>query len=125
MLPYELTASFLLMADAPGVPKPIKLQEQHRPFVPLDQPITEETGRLLAEWAAGGSAPEPVVPDHEWADEADVKDALELAAQVGEEAHDKLVTGLASQRDKYEGRVRADWLARQVKGLSDKLKVTA
>jgi hypothetical protein len=29
-LPYELTASFLLMADKPGVPKPIKLQEQHQ-----------------------------------------------------------------------------------------------
>src|SRR3990167_5626785 len=29
-LPYELTASFLLIADAPGVPHPIKLQEQHR-----------------------------------------------------------------------------------------------
>jgi hypothetical protein len=56
MLPYELTASFLLMADAPGVPRPIKLQEQHKAFVPLDQPITEQTGRALAAWAAGGSS---------------------------------------------------------------------
>jgi hypothetical protein len=56
MLPYELTASFLLMADKPGVPRPIKLQEQHKPFVPLDQPLSEETGRLLAEWARGGAA---------------------------------------------------------------------
>ncbi len=54
MLPYELTASFLLMADKPGVPRPIKLQEQHRAFVPLDKPLTEETGRLLGEWARGG-----------------------------------------------------------------------
>jgi len=54
MLPYELTASFLLMADRPGVPKPIKLQEQHKPFVPLDRPLTEETGTLLGEWAKGG-----------------------------------------------------------------------
>jgi hypothetical protein len=54
MLPYELTASFLLMADKPGVPKPIKLQEQHKPFVPLDRMLSEETGRLLAEWARGG-----------------------------------------------------------------------
>jgi hypothetical protein len=53
MLPYELTASFLLMADRPGIPKPIKLQEQHRPMVPLDKPLTEETGRSLGEWAAG------------------------------------------------------------------------
>jgi hypothetical protein len=55
MLPYELTASFLLMADQPGYPRPIKLQEQHKPFVPLDQPLSEETGKLLAAWAAGSS----------------------------------------------------------------------
>lgn len=55
-LPYELTASFLLMASAPGVPKPIKLQEQHRPLFPLDRPITEESGKRIAEWAAGGKA---------------------------------------------------------------------
>ena len=56
-LPYELTASFLLMAERPGVPLPIKLQEQHRPLFPLEKPITEESGRKIAEWAAGGSAP--------------------------------------------------------------------
>ena len=55
-LPYELTASFLLMASRPGVPLPIKLQEQHRPLFPLDQPISEESGRRLAEWARGGAA---------------------------------------------------------------------
>lgn len=53
-LPYELTASFLLTADAPGIVKPIKLQQQHRPFFPLDQPVTREAGRLLAEWSKGG-----------------------------------------------------------------------
>ena len=61
-LPYELTASFLLTADAPGVPKPIKLQEQHRALFPLDKPITEESGRLIAAWAAGGkpvASPQP------------------------------------------------------------------
>lgn len=56
MLPYELTASFLLMADRPGVPRPIKLQEQHRPLVPLDEPLSEQVGRRLAEWAKGGQA---------------------------------------------------------------------
>jgi hypothetical protein len=55
-LPYELTASFLLMADRPGFPKPIKLQSQHREFVPLDSPLSEETGRKLAAWAAGGTS---------------------------------------------------------------------
>ena len=52
-LPYEMTMSFLLMPDKPGVPKPIKLEEQHRPFVDLTQPLTERTGELLAAWAAG------------------------------------------------------------------------
>ena len=55
-LPFELTASFLLTAEHPGVPKPIKLQEQHKPLFPLDQPITEESGKRIAEWAAGGVA---------------------------------------------------------------------
>ena len=54
-MPYELTASFLLMASAPGIPHPIKLQEQHKALFPLDRPITRESGRLIAEWAAGGS----------------------------------------------------------------------
>lgn len=56
-LPYELTASFLLTADAPGVPKPIKLQAQHKALFPLDAPITEESGRRIAEWARGGTKP--------------------------------------------------------------------
>lgn len=57
-MPYELTAYFLLMADHPGVPKPIKLQSQHKSFFPLDQPITEDAGRQLAQWARGGT-PQP------------------------------------------------------------------
>ena len=54
-LPYELTASFLLLATLPGIPHPIKLQEQHRALFPLNKPITEESGRLIAQWAAGGA----------------------------------------------------------------------
>ena len=54
--PYELTCSFLLMADAPGVPKPIKLQAQHLPFFPEGKRITESAGRQLAEWARGGTS---------------------------------------------------------------------
>ena len=61
-LPYELTASFLLMAEKPGVPVPMKLQEQHRPLFPLDRPITEESGARIAEWARGGVAPAKPVP---------------------------------------------------------------
>ncbi len=58
-LPFELTTSFLLTEDAPGMPKPIKLQEQHREFFPLNQPIGEKAGELMARWAHGdaGTAP--------------------------------------------------------------------
>ena len=70
-LPYELTASFVLTADAPGVPKPIKLQDQHRPFFPLDRPIDENAGRDLARWASGAG-----VVDHAKA----IADATTLAA---------------------------------------------
>lgn len=56
-LPYELTASFLFTADAPGIPKPIKLQQQHRALFPLDKPITEAAGQAIAKWASGGARP--------------------------------------------------------------------
>jgi AAA domain-containing protein len=56
-LPFELTSSFLLTADAPGVPKPIKLYEQHRSFVSITAALDESTGKLLAKWAAGAPAP--------------------------------------------------------------------
>jgi hypothetical protein len=56
-LPFELTASFLLTNDAPGMPKPIKLQEQHRAMFPLDKPIDEESGRKITAWASGTGSP--------------------------------------------------------------------
>lgn len=52
-LPFELSLSVLVLPDKPGVPRPIKMMEQHRPFFPLDKPITEEAGKRLGEWAAG------------------------------------------------------------------------
>jgi hypothetical protein len=67
-LPFELTASFLLMAEHPGVPLPIKLQEQHRAIFPLDQAITEQAGAQLAAWAKGstrGTADEAALDDHD------------------------------------------------------------
>lgn len=54
-LPFELTTSFLLTADDPGMPKKIKLQEQHRVMFPLDKPLTEHSGSLVAAWADGGA----------------------------------------------------------------------
>lgn len=52
-LPFEATVSFLFMASQPGVPHPIKLQDQHKEIFPLDKPITEESGKRLAQWAKG------------------------------------------------------------------------
>jgi hypothetical protein len=58
---YELTASFLLSPDHPGVPQPIKLQAQHAPMIDTTQPLTERAGELLARWA-GGADPAPRPP---------------------------------------------------------------
>lgn len=57
---YELTASFLLTPDAPGMPKPIKLQEQMRGFIDLKTPLNEQAGQKMAAWALGG-IPSPTV----------------------------------------------------------------
>ncbi len=54
-LPFELTVSFLMTADKPGYPKPIKLQEQHKALFPLDQPVDERSGEGVAAWAKGGA----------------------------------------------------------------------
>jgi len=56
-VPFELTVSLMLTPDKPGIPQPIKLQQQHKALFPLDKEITEESGRLIAEWASGGAAP--------------------------------------------------------------------
>lgn len=133
---YELTMSFVLTADAPGVPKPVKLEDQHRPMVPLEQPLNEEVGRALAEWAQG-SAPAQGRPAREaladegttvgaggggqFADETEVALLLDLAAQLSGEAHDKAVAALASHREKHGGRVDAGWLATQVGKVRAKL----
>lgn len=95
--PYELTASFLVVSDAPGLPHPLKLQQQHRPFVPLDAPLSEETGRLLAQWAAGsssgGGSSSPLSSEELAAELLDLADAKgmrpEVAAKIeGRRAHD-------------------------------------
>lgn len=75
-LPYELTCSFLLLASNPGVPLPIKLNAQHRPFFPLDKPITRAAGEALARWGAGtGAASKELVS---------VLDSIARSGDVGE-----------------------------------------
>jgi hypothetical protein len=86
-LPFEATISLLLTADAPGVPKPVKLERRHQALVPLDRPLNEQVGSALAAWAAGsagrtdgGEAP---VETHGPADEAPVS---QTPMAVGESA---------------------------------------
>ena len=58
-LPFEATCSFLLLANEPGRPHPIKLQSQHKALFPIGQEINEEAGKRLAAWAAGGESKPP------------------------------------------------------------------
>ena len=53
-VPFEATCSFLLLASNPGIPHPIKLQEQHKPFFSPTNAIDEYAGEQLAKWAQGG-----------------------------------------------------------------------
>jgi hypothetical protein len=64
-LPYELTCSLLLTTDAPGIPKPLKLQEQHRAIFPDGKPIDEAAGTRLAAWAVGGVEKSKAVAESE------------------------------------------------------------
>ena len=58
-MPYELTMSFLLTPDAPGMPKPIKLQEQHKAAIDLTKPLNEDAGKRLAIWATSTKGAQP------------------------------------------------------------------
>ena len=59
-LPYELTLSLILTPQNPGYPIPVKLQDQHAAFLPLDRQISVEAGRKLAAWARGDAVAAPV-----------------------------------------------------------------
>ena len=122
-LPFELTASFLLMAEHPGVPLPIKLQEQHKAIFPLDRPITEQAGVELAAWAKGGASTglTPTRDDHDAAADWLVKIAeatsKEEIARIGRELKGvKLSPGsMKTLREAYAAHLRTV-SARPVKG---------
>ena len=86
-LPYELTVSFLLTADRPGIPQPIKLQQQHRAMFDVEKPISEASGKLIAQWAAGGtpkSVSPMVAPQSSTAlDEETIESHLEKITEAG------------------------------------------
>lgn len=84
---YEMTASFLLLPDKPGVGRAIKVQDQHRPFFPEDKPISEESGRALAQWAAGGAKPQTAPHAPEKPADAPSDDDLTSPAERALRAH--------------------------------------
>lgn len=74
---FEMTASFTLTPDRPGIPNfnlPHKLQSQHRAMFSDRVPIGEDAGKALAEWARGGN---PVSPGNQ----ASATSAAQIAAQ--------------------------------------------
>lgn len=136
-LPYELTASFLLRAENPGVPLPMKLQEQHRALFPLDKPITEESGKRIAEWAAGGKAKEsaPLPPNlcaepsqegsvgGSGADpDDDFRDPLIIKArewaECGTDKYASFWTGLTAEQRKHIGAARHESFKKIAAGVA-------
>lgn len=104
-LPFELTCSFLLTADAPGYPKPIKLQEQHRALFPLDKHINEQSGKLVAAWASGKTSAPP--PPHTPADSSPVDAGGAVGAETdNQEVYTRIREALklasASVRARFE-----------------------
>lgn len=93
-LPYELTASFLLTADAPGVVKPIKLQDQHRAFFSTREPTTRAAGQMLADWSRGGNGTKPQATQPP--SPAELQELIFAAENIGPE---KAKLGLKSLRD--------------------------
>lgn len=58
-LPWEATCSFMFFATNPGIPVPIKLQEQHKQFFKPGEYITRDSGILLGRWASGDDKKKP------------------------------------------------------------------
>jgi hypothetical protein len=118
---FETIFTLMLPPHSKGVPD-LTISEMREPFdamVPAGQPLNEETGKQLAAWAAGAA------PETAWATEDDVTAVLEIAAGVGDDAHDKIVAGIAAHRDSHGGNVDAAWLKRQSAALLKKAAVTA
>lgn len=92
-LPYEMTASFLLMADKPGFGLPIKLQQQHRPMFDLAKPLCRESGEMIAAWAAGANKADPRVKEA----------ALQAVADAGSREDLKRIHGQYEPRARSEG----------------------
>ena len=120
---YEMTVSFTLTPDRPGVPRldlPHKLQEQHRPFFPDGQPIGEQAGAALRAWANGGEAPRVIKAPPSAKALAQAKERMDAFREALAKAGDMAaVTALLSDE---RARAMRDWLAENAPDLSDILE---
>ena len=123
-LPYELTASFLLMADRPGVPKPIKLPAALQPLMPLDKPVDAAVGLALAEWATGGAKPATTK-----AAKAAIAELEEELLALADTLGNRDVVEDAIERRRQDAATFSDWLVAQVErareAVAEKAKAPA
>lgn len=113
-LPYEMTASFLMKAENPGVPLPIKLEAQHRPFFPLDRQLSREAGALLAKWAKGEAPParpalSSILTAIKIAENLSQLDAVkDSAGQLTGEDKTKAIAAFKAKRDTFTFKAKRD-----------------
>lgn len=134
--PYEFTVSLLVTPEALGVPKPVKLYEELKPFVPLDQPLSEETGKQLARWAAGtstsgsdpqaggaGGNPAPVSAASPTDEQPSDPEALraQIIGQVADDKRDAVIAAIESNRAKHAEHpdLHVAWLRSQVEKFAE------
>jgi hypothetical protein len=109
-LPYEMTCSFLMLPDRPGVPRPLKaMPPDMAPLVPLDEQITEQTGERLRAWAAGPTAAEPANPDLEAEADALADRLLDLASDK-----DRALRAINAKRGELAPGLFLDWLGAEI-----------
>jgi hypothetical protein len=118
---FEMTTSFTLTPERPGIPRfdlPHKVQSQHRAFFSNQSPISEESGRALAEWSRGADQVSPRLD----------KPAVEKAAPAQTPAPGPAV-GAADYLARWEnfimGATNADQLAAKWNDEADERKTVA
>jgi len=109
-LAFELSMSLLVLPDRPGYPRPVKLPEMFKPFVPLDKPISEDTGAALAKWAAG----EPTTSRKRSNAPKLTSELLELADKMGRRAEVAEAVNRNRQSTSAEPARHVAWLEHQL-----------
>lgn len=119
---FELTTMLTLSNEAPGIVSyklPRKIQEQHLPFFPDGQPITERAGEQLAAWARGDDPVDKAVA---------IADAL-IAAVTAAASDEAIAECLSGEREAKQiaalkGR-RPELFARLNDAIADRRKALA